>query len=73
MWYDALKMIENAKSFSKAHMPYWAVDLLGRFGSGSNLGDFYGPLARYVKSRVAHAPGMPGTFTPPPTSKETAS
>ena len=26
----------------------------------------YGPLARYIKLRVAHAPGMPGTFTPPP-------
>ena len=25
----------------------------------------YGPLARYVKLRVAHAPGMPGTFSPP--------
>ena len=24
----------------------------------------YGPLARYVKLRVAHAPGMPGTFSP---------
>ena len=24
-----------------------------------------GPLARYVKLRVAHAPGMPGTFSPP--------
>ena len=23
-----------------------------------------GPLARYVQSRVAHAPGMPGTFSP---------
>ena len=23
------------------------------------------PLARYVKLRVAHAPGMPGTFSPP--------
>ena len=32
-----------------------------------------GPLTRYVKLRVAHAPGMPGTFTLPPTSKETAS
>ena len=32
-----------------------------------------GPLTRYVKLRVAHAPGMPGTFFPPPTSKETAS
>ena len=27
---------------------------------------FYGPLSRYIKSRVAHAPGMPGTFSPPP-------
>ena len=26
----------------------------------------YGPLARYVKLRVAHAPGMPGTFSAPP-------
>ena len=25
-----------------------------------------GPLARYVKLRVAHAPGMPGTFSPLP-------
>ena len=24
-----------------------------------------GPLARYAKLRVAHAPGMPGTFSPP--------
>ena len=24
----------------------------------------HGPLARYVKLRVAHAPGMPGTFSP---------
>ena len=25
-----------------------------------------GPLARYVELRIAHAPGMPGTFSPPP-------
>ena len=25
-----------------------------------------GPLARYVKLRVVHVPGMPGTFSPPP-------
>ena len=31
-----------------------------------------GPLTRYVKLQVAHAPGMPGTFPPPPISKETA-
>ena len=33
----------------------------------------HGPLARYVKLRVAHAPGMLGAFCPPLTSKETAS
>ena len=26
----------------------------------------HGPLARYVNLRVAHAPGMPGMFSPPP-------
>ena len=31
------------------------------------------PLTRYVILRFAHAPGMPGTFSPPPTPKETAS
>ena len=25
-----------------------------------------GPLARYLKLQVAHAPGIPGTFSPPP-------
>ena len=33
----------------------------------------YEPLTRYLKLRVAYAPGMPGTFPPPPTSRETAS
>ena len=27
---------------------------------------FHGPLIRYVKLWVAHAPGMPETFSPPP-------
>ena len=26
----------------------------------------HGPLTRYIKLWVAHAPGMPGTFSPPP-------
>ena len=29
-----------------------------------------GILTRYAKLRVAHAPGMPGTFSPPPNSKK---
>ena len=31
-----------------------------------------GHLTKYVKFGVAHAPGMPGTFSPLPISKETA-
>ena len=27
---------------------------------------YHGPLARYVRLWLAHAPGMPGTFSPPP-------
>ena len=30
----------------------------------------HGPLTRYAKLRVAHAPGRPGTFSLPPTAKE---
>ena len=33
----------------------------------------HGPLTRYVKLRILHALGMPGTLSPPPTSTETAS
>ena len=43
----------------------WRDNVLGIHYNGS--------LTRYARSRVAHAPGMPGTFSPPPTSKETAS
>ena len=32
-----------------------------------------GPFTNYIKFRGAHAPGMPGTVSPPPTSKETPS
>ena len=33
----------------------------------------HGPLTRYVKLCVAHPPGLPGTFSPPPASMENAS
>ena len=33
----------------------------------------HGPFTRYVKLQVVHAAGMPGTFSPPPTSKESTS
>ena len=35
------------------------------------MGSGNGPLTRYVKLRVVHAPGMPGTFSPSPNSKGT--
>ena len=34
---------------------------------------FYGPLTRYAKLRFAHAPGIPGILSQPPTSKEIVS
>ena len=34
---------------------------------------FHGPLAKYAKLRVAHVPGMPGTFSPATDFKETTS
>ena len=33
----------------------------------------WGGVRPYLKLRVVHAPGIPETFSPPPTSKETAS
>ena len=39
----------------------------------ANLEPYHGPLARYVRLRVAHATGMPGSFSLPRTSKENAS
>ena len=38
-----------------------------------HLCQLHGPLRRYAKSWFAHAPGMPGTFSPSSTPKETAS
>ena len=37
-----------------------------RAGTAEKTFSSHGPLARYVKLRVAHAPGMPGTFSPLP-------
>ena len=37
-----------------------------RFTATACLLQGHGPLTRYVKLRVLHAPGMPGTFSPPP-------
>ena len=39
----------------------------------SSIAHTHGPVTRYVNLWVAHAPGMPGAFSQPPTSKDTAS
>ena len=41
--------------------------------SFKNIAIWHGPLTRYAKLWVAHAPGMPETFSQPPTSNETTS
>ena len=47
---------------------WWSVTWIWFLRSCNN-----GLLARYVNLQVTHALGIPGTFFPPPTSKETAS
>ena len=64
------KLRVRSKNSTHSNTLYW-------IGSNSDLVERFdwslGPLTRYAKLRSAHAPGMPGTFSPPPTSKETAS
>ena len=53
----------------------FAYDVHSMVGSAScpNHVVIHVPLTGYVKLRVVHAPGLSGTFSPPPTSKKTAS
>ena len=50
-----MKYIGNYDLFNGSHcfLSYFQVVL-------------HGPLTRYTKLQVVHAPGMPGTFSPPP-------
>ena len=52
------------------HSRYWLdrvnTNVLTLFNQYRECIHAHGPLARYVKLRVAHAPGMPGTFSPLP-------
>ena len=41
-------------------------DFVLKWSGGMWSACVHGPLARYVKLRVVHAPGMPVTFSPPP-------
>ena len=49
---------------------YYTQTALWKLGKRLNCN---GPLTRYVKLRVIHAPEKTGTFSRPPTSKETVS
>ena len=52
----------------------WVICLLvTQYSIGSRKSVLQQPLATYVEWWVAHAPGMPGTFCPPPTSNQTVS
>ena len=42
------------------------VFIIGMFRENKANSQYHGPLTRYVISRVAHAPGMPGKSPPPP-------
>ena len=62
--------------FRKSECGGRGVPLSGKsrvvLNGGPAIHTCHGPLTRYVKLQVAHAPGMPGTFSLSPTSKETA-
>ena len=45
--------------------PCQQIVTIRRFQCATNAAH-HGPLARYAKSRVAHASGVPGTFSSPP-------
>ena len=63
LYNETQKVLPNATQFSS-----FAWLILYKF-----MFILHGPLTRYVKSWGVHAPGMPGTFSPTPTSKKTAS
>ena len=58
--------------FNEVHIPpylfceRWKTQQFNKQNRGLRRPLEHGPLARYVLLRVAHAPGMPGMFSPPP-------
>ena len=55
-WKPSLPVTNHSKVNQKTNSAHnsWAISHI-----------CYGPFLRYVKLRVVHAPGMPGTFSPP--------
>ena len=71
-----LILIHNENYFSCEHIlhKYWTVHHSKEMKYEHGIifpntdplwGGIHGPLARCVKLQVAHAPGIPGTFSPP--------
>ena len=76
-WHTILILIAEGCRMMKCCCDSWAIcqlqyssmiSMISLFMINSWRSGAYimGPLARYVKLRVAHAPGMPGTFSPSP-------
>ena len=65
----------HPKKYAHCHCGLVQVALFISFCVTSLAGrqSCHGPLTRYLKLWAAHAPRMSGTFSPPPSSKETAS
>ena len=62
-------VVTDCKYESSCWVHYWTSMATYVYFDGAEVGKIkhcHGPLARYVKLRVAHAPGMPGAFSPPP-------
>ena len=59
-------------SLNDRHANWSAPTCLSLKSENAFSSEYHGPLARDVKLWVAHVPGRPGAFSPPPTSKETA-
>ena len=45
---------------------WWKIKRITKWKTPSQIYSRHRPLARYVKLRAAHAPGMPGTFSTSP-------
>ena len=70
LWHDCLIRIRITTKRIFKRSKLWAYKCLVEWVSRDWLVNAKGchsngPLARYVKFQVAHAPGMPGTFSPP--------
>ena len=65
--FSELSPLSDTCSGSAAHIPVEAV-ITNQTINHCHIKYwwFYGPLTRYTKLRIAHAPGMPGTFSPSP-------